>query len=994
METSAFTSQNQEDTTRTLEESTIVERVARIVSSVRTVKPDYTRLATELEQAVPFDAFGVVLLRHDQQSLRVTVCRREETGSLTRWVAHHMQHPLIDSMLESVIRDPVLIVKNYPEGNDSPPAYSGDALSGNPQLKSTLIAPLIVEEHVLGSLELGSVVLNMYDDKTLQRLISAVAHVLASAIEGAQLGGSAEIQNRQRQALKDVSSALTAKVDLSTILQQIVVGIAQALDVASAIVMLDPIDGRLQLQAQSGLDSQFANSLSQPCIYDDCIIGHTLRHRQPFVSQDIAIDERFPHNRDLTTKLGLHSIYSYPLITGTTVYGSVLLCSPEAGGFTPLKIDILSLFASQATIAIHNTMLLEAAQKRSRFQSAIDQLEKASINDTAEATDWQTQEQQLLAHVRQETQLAFGVSFTTLLRFISQYLLTRDERSLHALLQGEHEQQHNEAVASIPVRTHVPDPLNAQIEQQRDENTLLLLTRTAEAALVRSGMLGELSGLLMQLKQNTNGVKDAWFIVDFNGICLYLNPAAETLSGVHLQDVAIAQQQHLDPYNQAAGLTWAATDTNMTLENIFASLLPRMRNADEVRLYLQDFTQGNIYQQELRCVLALEPIATQSVETMPSAGKSSQVASQAYNLGSTSYKPSSDATRAGKPLLPDSAPSDYHLLLTRYPLHNQQKQLIANALQVRDVTEQVRDEKNRSALLSSVSHDLRTPLTTIKAAVTGLLQENVNWDEEDRRSMLEDIDTEADHLTVLVNAIVDMSRIEMGALVLEKEWCDILEIFYVALAKAQRVLAGRPVRTILQPRLPLVCVDHVQLEHVFYNLLENAARHSPAYGEIIVVIDLVTPHSLQPQLSAAASTPSPLLRIQVIDHGIGVPPLERERIFKSFYSLRSYGNGLGLAICKGIIEAHQGRIWVENIPDKSALPSFGTAQNTMSIDEHKTLVHTGPAGAETTIKSPTGSNFVFTLPIYGHNVTHLGDTSSPSTGSAVLMPLHTWEGTL
>src|SRR5258708_1934636 len=845
METSAFTSQNQEDTTRTLEESTIVERVARIVSSVRTVKPDYTRLATELEQAVPFDAFGVVLLRHDQQSLRVTVCRREETGSLTRWVAHHMQHPLIDSMLESVIRDPVLIVKNYPEGNDSPPAYSGDALSGNPQLKSTLIAPLIVEEHVLGSLELGSVVLNMYDDKTLQRLISAVAHVLASAIEGAQLGGSAEIQNRQRQALKDVSSALTAKVDLSTILQQIVVGIAQALDVASAIVMLDPIDGRLQLQAQSGLDSQFANSLSQPCIYDDCIIGHTLRHRQPFVSQDIAIDERFPHNRDLTTKLGLHSIYSYPLITGTTVYGSVLLCSPEAGGFTPLKIDILSLFASQATIAIHNTMLLEAAQKRSRFQSAIDQLEKASINDTAEATDWQTQEQQLLAHVRQETQLAFGVSFTTLLRFISQYLLTRDERSLHALLQGEHEQQHNEAVASIPVRTHVPDPLNAQIEQQRDENTLLLLTRTAEAALVRSGMLGELSGLLMQLKQNTNGVKDAWFIVDFNGICLYLNPAAETLSGVHLQDVAIAQQQHLDPYNQAAGLTWAATDTNMTLENIFASLLPRMRNADEVRLYLQDFTQGNIYQQE-----------------------------------------------------------------------------------------------NRSALLSSVSHDLRTPLTTIKAAVTGLLQENVNWDEEDRRSMLEDIDTEADHLTVLVNAIVDMSRIEMGALVLEKEWCDILEIFYVALAKAQRVLAGRPVRTILQPRLPLVCVDHVHLEHVFYNLLENAARHSPAYGEIIVVIDLVTPHSLQPQLSAAASTPSPLLRIQVIDHGIGVPPLERERIFKSFYSLRSYGNGLGLAICKGIIEAHQGRIWVENIPDKSALPSFGTAQNTMSIHEHKTLLHT------------------------------------------------------
>ena len=114
----------------------------------------------------------------------------------------------------------------------------------------------------------------------------------------------------------------------------------------------------------------------------------------------------------------------------------------------------------------------------------------------------------------------------------------------------------------------------------------------------------------------------------------------------------------------------------------------------------------------------------------------------------------------------------------------------------------MRDEKNRSALLSSVSHDLRTPLTTIKAAVTGLLQTGVIWDEQDRRAMLEDIDSETDHLTVLINALVELSRIEMGALILEKEWCDIIEIVHGALPKLHRVLANRPVRTQFNHRYP------------------------------------------------------------------------------------------------------------------------------------------------------------------------------------------------
>src|SRR6266702_55293 len=125
--------------TPTLKESTIVERVARIVSSVRGTKPDYTHLAAELEPALPYDIFGVVLLRHDRQAVRITVCRREN-GS---WLAEHHQHPLQGSMVERLLSSPETIVQNYPEGLNGPPVRCGDALNACHQLRATLIAPLI-----------------------------------------------------------------------------------------------------------------------------------------------------------------------------------------------------------------------------------------------------------------------------------------------------------------------------------------------------------------------------------------------------------------------------------------------------------------------------------------------------------------------------------------------------------------------------------------------------------------------------------------------------------------------------------------------------------------------------------------------------------------------------------------------------------------------------------------------------------------------------------
>ena len=288
--------------TSTLEESAIIERVARIVFSVRGAKPDYTRLAAELDQAIPFNIFGVVLLRHDRQAVRVTVCEREANA----WVAIHHQHPLGDSKLEQMLQFPTLLVQDYPHGLDGSPASSGDALSGYHQLRSTVIAPLVVEDRVLGTLELGSTIPHIYADPNLQRLISAVVRVLATAIESVQLGGNAAIQDRQRQVLKNVTSALTAKMDLPTILNQIVAGIADALNVASCIILFDRREGRLHTEAQAGLDPLVLDAFlaRKLRISEACIICRTLLQRQPFVSQDIGSDEHFPESAESFHRTG------------------------------------------------------------------------------------------------------------------------------------------------------------------------------------------------------------------------------------------------------------------------------------------------------------------------------------------------------------------------------------------------------------------------------------------------------------------------------------------------------------------------------------------------------------------------------------------------------------------------------------------------------------------------------------------------------------------
>jgi len=214
-----------------------------------------------------------------------------------------------------------------------------------------------------------------------------------------------------------------------------------------------------------------------------------------------------------------------------------------------------------------------------------------------------------------------------------------------------------------------------------------------------------------------------------------------------------------------------------------------------------------------------------------------------------------------------------------------------------------RTDALRAALLSSVSHDLRTPLTSIKAAASSLLQEDVQWDEEARQGFALSIEREADRLNRLVGNLLDMSRIEEGALRPEKEEYSLTTLIHDVLDRLAPLVDGRIVRTNLPDNLLLVDVDYLHIDQVLTNLIENAVRYTPSDSPIDV----------------SAQIRGEQVVLSVADHGPGIPPTDLERVFDKFYRVLHgqhpagypMGSGLGLAVCKGLVEANGGRIWAE-----------------------------------------------------------------------------------
>jgi len=217
-------------------------------------------------------------------------------------------------------------------------------------------------------------------------------------------------------------------------------------------------------------------------------------------------------------------------------------------------------------------------------------------------------------------------------------------------------------------------------------------------------------------------------------------------------------------------------------------------------------------------------------------------------------------------------------------------------------------ERLKSALLDAVTHDLRTPLTSIKASITTLIDEarapEFALDKESRWEMLQVIDEESDRLNRFISGLIELARIDAGELQLRRQWGAIDEIVSTALTRAQPLTKDHVVEVKISEELPAVRVDERAVSEVVYTLVDNAAKYSAANTSIRI----------------SASAAGSMVQMSVEDEGEGVPVGSRERVFDKFFratrdgdvsTQRPSGTGMGLAIAKGIVEAHGGKIWIE-----------------------------------------------------------------------------------
>jgi two-component system sensor histidine kinase KdpD len=216
-------------------------------------------------------------------------------------------------------------------------------------------------------------------------------------------------------------------------------------------------------------------------------------------------------------------------------------------------------------------------------------------------------------------------------------------------------------------------------------------------------------------------------------------------------------------------------------------------------------------------------------------------------------------------------------------------------------------EKLQSALLNSISHDLRTPLVSITGALSTLQEDDVRLDGEARRILVDTAAEEAARLNRLVGNLLDMTRLEAGAIKVKRELRDVQDVIGAALHQVGERLGNRPVEIDIPADLPLVPLDFVLVVHVLVNLIDNALKYSPPGSPIQICT--------RPSDGEVA--------IEVADQGIGIPAEDLERVFQKFYRVQRpdnvTGTGLGLSISKGLVEAHGGRIWAQNRPGGGAV---------------------------------------------------------------------------
>ena len=726
--------------------------------------------------------------------------------------------------------------------------------------ESMIAAPINFEGRVIGVITLSRLGLNQFSADDL-RLLDIFANEAAIEFENARL--YQETQKKSRQLLASfhrVGDALATGLDPNQTLQ-IIVDLATEMvrARACALLLVNEFDGDLVFRASKGFPMSVAENGRVPAGHGVSL--QVVKEGAPKVVPDISAGER-PSWLVGEGLADLRSFVGVPLLLHGKVIGVLSVFGGRAGQFGQNDVQLLSSFAHQAAIAIRNAQLFTSLQERVRELTGLAEISQsfAALTNLEDTYRELTRSIAQLLHADSCALLLAGDDGEMIPQQPAFGFTPRELAGLRLRMGGGLSMQG--AAAGCPVQAI--DGLEVECEGQWSREPSLIAPMRAQDRLI--------GGVLVSGRPESSFNEN-----DLRLLTILSSNAAVIVQNAVLYQSVERERDELDTIigNTSDAIIIVDQEARIARINAAAESLMEWR-ADEVVGQPSEMVlggQGGAESASSKAGLALQQVVDER--------------------NSIPYFETVVVTRDGRRRDVAASYSFVHSASLGEGL---------GVVIARDISKLREVDRMKSEFVSMVSHELRTPLGLIKGYASTLLNPQLSLDEATVQRFLLGIDGAADRLAKLIENVLSVSRIESGLFRISPQPVDLCQLVAASVATAKAAAKGHEIAAELPRRAVKVDGDRMQLELVMDNLLGNAVKYSPMGRPI----------------NARLEKKDNRVEVRVIDEGIGIAPHHLTRVFDKFYrveggySKRTPGSGLGLYLCRSIIEAHGGNIWAES----------------------------------------------------------------------------------
>ncbi len=722
-------------------------------------------------------------------------------------------------------------------------------------------------------------------------------------------------RNRELALLNQASQVFSSTLNPDQVLTVVLEEARHLMDVvACSIWLIDPETGELVCQQATGKQNESVRGWR--LAPGEGIAGWTVCNNQSAIVPDTWTDERYYRDVDQHTGLSLRSILSIPLRVKENVIGVLQAVDTKIDRFSAADLASLELLATPAAIAIENAQLYEQAQQEIAERKRVEEALRESKELFEKTFSSQLDAIFLLDEKTPPTITNCNAAAADIFGYTHQEMLGRTTSFLHVNETVLKEfQDHLYSATKKHGFLQLPD-----FRMKRKDGTIF---PTEHSAVRLEDEQGNCIGWVSVVRDITERKRAEETLRHRNAELTALNAIATTINQSPSLDHVLNAILYrvLQVINIDVGWIQLLDEETDTLYlSVHHGFSPEMVHETKPAK-LGESMVGQVAQSG-------QPIVVDQVSDDPWLSIEIDKQKTLYAFAGVPIK-SRDRVLGVMGVFSRSprqtSPQEVQLLTA---IGHQIGVAIENARLNEEASEiEILQELDRlrSELIANVSHELRTPLGLIKVFCTTLLREDVEFDRETQREFLHDIDAETGKLERIVDNLLDLSRMESGRLRLDKRPTDITQLTQDVVRAMQMDI--QPIQHVLVhdlPSTPLMAVaDSKYIEQVLRNLLSNAIKYSPQGGTITV----------------GGRDDEMQLLIWVSDHGIGIPQQDLARVFERFYRVENEvtrnvrGAGLGLAVCRGIIEAHGGRIWAESTPGAGSTFYFTLTRETVHADE-------------------------------------------------------------